>query len=118
MSAIPDKFLIKERFDIPGGGSIEIHDSRFLPTFLEINEKMKKETVEFHNRLMGMGVKAYRCNDGWVNRDDHYVTFFSDDKEVGYYWGNKDLTESMLTKKQKLLRFFGMFDDRQLQTEI
>ena len=173
MSVIPDKFLIKERFDIPGGGYVEVHDSRFLPTFLEINAKMKRKMEEFHNKLMSMGVKAYRCNDGWVDRKNRKVTFFCNEHDEGYYWGRKDLevgdlifignmydggrqakitkcedlweydnggwsrtycyeplgetldgidrkylTESMLTKKQKLLRFFGRFDDRQLQTEI
>lgn len=170
---IPDEFLIKEKIDIPGGGFIEIHDSRLLPTFIENEKKRRNEMEEFHNKIMGMGVKAYRCNDGWVNRDDHNVTFFSDDKEEGYYWGNKDLevgdtifignmndggrfakiikcdklwvsydgnwtrtygyepldetlngndrpyiTEKTLTKKQKLLRFFGFFNEVQIQTEI
>ena len=51
MSVIPDKFLIKEKFNIPGGGYIEIHDSRYLPTFLEINTKLEKlkETLEKYN---------------------------------------------------------------------
>ena len=88
---IPDKYLIKERFDMPGGGSVEIHDSRFLPTFLEINAKMKREMEEFHNKLMEMNVKAYRCNDGWVDRENKKVTFFCNENDKGYYWGRKDL---------------------------
>jgi hypothetical protein len=170
---IPDEYLIKETFDMPGGGSVEIHDSRFLPTFLEINAKMKREMEEFHNKLMSLNVKAYRCNDGWVDRKNKKVTFFSDDQEEGYYWGRNDLevgdlilignmysggrlakitkcgtlwrsyegewsreywyepldetldgidnpyiTEKTLTRKQKLLRFFGLFDENKIQTDI
>ena len=171
--SIPDEYLIKERFDMPGGGSVEIHDSRFLPTFLEINAKMKREMEEFHNKLMSLNVKAYRCNDGWVDRKNKKVTFFADEQDEGYYWGNKDLevgdiifignmdnggrlaritkcgtlwrsyeggwsmeywyepldetldgidnpyiTEKTLTRKQKLLRFFGLFDENKIQTDI
>jgi len=170
--SIPDEYLIKEKFDIPGGGSVEIHDSRFLPTFLEIDAKMKREMKEFHNKLMSLNVKAYRCNDGWVDRENKKVTFFCNEHDEGYYLGRKDLevgdlifignmhsggrlakitrcetlwehnygwsrvygyeplevtvagiekpyiTEKTLTRKQKILKFLGLFDDRQLQTEI
>ena len=170
---IPDEYLIKETFDMPGGGSVEIHDSRFLPTFLEINAKMKREMEEFHNKIMSLNVKAYRCNDGWVDRKNKKVTFFSDDQEEGYYWGKKDLdvgdiifigdmydggrlakitkcetlwrsyeggwsreywyeplgvtvagierpyiTEKTLIWKQKILKFFGLFDENKIQTDI
>ena len=27
---IPDEYLIKKKFDIPGGGFVEVHDSRVL----------------------------------------------------------------------------------------
>jgi hypothetical protein len=170
--SIPDEFLIKERFDFPGGGSVEIHDSRFLPTFLEINAKMKREMEEFHNKLMEMNVKAYRCNDGWVDRKNRKVTFFCNENDKGYYWGRKDLevgdlifigdmysggrlakitrcetlwehnygwsrqyhyeplgvtvagierpynTEKTLTRKQKILKFLGLFDENKIQTDI
>jgi hypothetical protein len=170
--SIPDEFLIKERFDFPGGGSVEIHDSRFLPTFLEINAKMKREMEEFHNKLMEMNVKAYRCNDGWVDRKNRKVTFFCNENDKGYYWGRKDLevgdlifigdmysggrlakitrcetlwehnygwsreywyeplgvtvtgierpynTEKTLTRKQKILKFIGLFDENKIQTDI
>jgi hypothetical protein len=170
--SIPDEYLIKEKFDIPGGESVEIHDSRFLPTFLEINAKMKMEMEEFHNKLMEMNVKAYRCNDGWVDRKNRKVTFFCNEHDKGYYWGNKDLkvgdlifignmhsggrlaritrreklwehnngwsmeygyeplgvtvagierpynTEKTLTRKQKILKFIGLFDENKIQTDI
>lgn len=170
--SIPDEYLIKEKFGIPGGGSIEIHDSRFLPTFLEIDAKMKREMKEFHNKLMEMNVKAYRCNDGWVDRKNRKVTFFCNEQDEGYYFGRNDLevgdlifignmysggrlakitrcetlwehndgwsreyryepldetldgidnpyiTENTLTRKQKLLRFFGLFDENKIQTDI
>ena len=171
--SIPDEFLIKEKIDIWGGGCIEIHDSRLLSTFIESEIKRRNEIKDFHNKLMEMDIKAYRCNDGWVDRKNHYVTFFSDDVKKGYYWGNKDLkvgdiifignmddggrfakiikcdklwvsydgkwtrkygyepldetlngndrpyiTEKTMTIKQKLLRFFGFFNEFQIQTEI
>ena len=96
MSVIPDEFLIKEKFDLQGGGSVEIHDSRFLPQFLEIERKIKEECETFHSKMINMGVKAYRCNDGWVRREDLEITFFSDEKEKGFYWGNYDLKEGDL----------------------
>ena len=40
-----------------------------------------------------MGVKAYRCNDGWVDRDRHIITFFEDEVKKGYYMGNMNLKE-------------------------
>lgn len=170
---IPDEYLIKETFDMPGGGSVEIHDSRFLPTFLEINAKMEREMEEFHNKLMSLNVKAYRCNDGWVDRKNKKVTFFADEQDKGYYWGRNDLevgdiifigdmdgggrlakitkcetlwrgydggwsmeygyepldvtvagierpyiTKKTLTRKQKILRFFGLFDEDKIQRDI
>ncbi len=38
-----------------------------------------------------MGVTAYTCNDGCVDRENHIVTFFADEREPGYYWGNRNL---------------------------
>lgn len=168
---IPDEYLIKERFDMPGGGYVEIHDSRILPAFMEIDRKIKEESQVFHQKMMDMGVKAYRCNDGWVYRDEKVVHFDNGDHEVGYYWSDRDLkvgdkifigcysdggrfaritecfdeftvgnhwskeykyepldetmdgtehpyiTVNTLTRKQKILRFFGLLNDP-IRTDI
>lgn len=161
---IPDEFLINERIDMPGGGYMEVHDSRILNSFLEADRKLKEESQAFHKKMMNLGVKAYRCNDGRVDRKDKVVFFDDYDNEVGYYWGDKNLnpgdkifigsfrnggrfarivectyeyddgpywirrykyepldetldgteypyiTEKMLTRKQRILRFFGLFN--------
>ena len=174
MGVIPDEHLIKERFSLPGrGGYIEIHDDRFLPTFLEIDRKIRQESEYFHKTLLDKGVKAYRGNDGWVDIKNLKITFFPDDSEKGYYWhpqeclksgdlifiGWKDnggrfarikdvgkkfecgggwsqsytyvplvetldgtvrqyITENNLTKWQKILLLFGMFDESRIATDI
>ena len=168
---IPDEYLINEKFNV-GGAIIEVHDSRILPSFIAINDKFNKEKDDFHNLLMSKGVKAYRCNDGWVDREDRKVTFFHDDKDTGYYWSDKSLdvgdlifignmndggrfakivkcekiwehnygwsrkyqykplnkildgnerpyiTINTLTKKQKILRSLGLFDENKILTDI
>ena len=47
----------------------------------------------FHQKLLSMGVKAYRCNDGWVDRDRHIITFFDNEVKKGYYMRNMNLKE-------------------------
>ena len=53
--------------------------------------KFDDECYVFHEKMMNEGVKAYRCNDGWVDREKHNITFFSSDRHYGYYWGNLSL---------------------------
>ena len=169
---IPDEYLVKERFDIPGGGYVEVHDSRFLPTFIGIERKMREESEAFHRKMMDMGVKAYRCNDGWVDREKMIVSFFNNNQEKGFYWSSDEdlkegdkifignycdggrfarivecvdtfaigsdwhkqykyepldeimdgtehpyITVNTLTRKQKILRFFGLLNDP-IRTDI
>lgn len=44
----------------------------------------------FHDKLLSMGVRAYRSNDGWVDRENHIITFFRE-CTLGYYFGMNEL---------------------------
>lgn len=68
------------------GGYIKINDASLVDSFLENHRKQKEMDYAFHNKLLQMGVKAYRANDGHVDRDNHKVTFFLSEKEPGWYW--------------------------------
>lgn len=70
------------------GGVTIVHDLSVLDDILEADRKFYAESYAFHAKLMALGVKAYRCNDGWLDRENHIVTFFADEREPGYYWGN------------------------------
>lgn len=70
------------------GGVTIVHDMSVLGDILEADRKFYTECDAFHDRMMSLGVKAYRCNDGWVDRENHNLTFFSDERTKGYYWGN------------------------------
>lgn len=78
-------------FKMPGGGTIIVNNPSMVDEVAEGLHKFNMECLEFHQKLMSLGVKAYRCNDGWVDRHHHNVTFFSSEKEHGYYWGNMNL---------------------------
>lgn len=73
------------------GGVTIVHDLSVLDDILKADRKFNAASDAFHAKLMAMGVKAYRCNDGWVDRENHIVTFFADEREPGYYWGNRNL---------------------------
>lgn len=78
-------------FKMPGGGTIIVNNPSMVDEVAQGIQKFNMECLEFHQKLMSLGVKAYRCNDGWVDRHHHNVTFFSSEKEHGYYWGNMNL---------------------------
>lgn len=78
-------------FKMPGGGTINVNDPSMVDEVSQVIHKFNTECLEFHQKLMSLGVKAYRCNDGWVDRRHHNVTFFSSEKEHGYYWGDMNL---------------------------
>ena len=40
---------------------------------------------------MDIGVKAYRVNDGWVDRENKIVRFRDSEKDIGHYYGRTDL---------------------------
>ncbi|MBQ2600589.1 hypothetical protein II582_04450 [bacterium] len=44
--------------------------------------EQKEEDKKFHEKLISLGVKAYRVNDGWVDRKNNVVTFFKSEKSV------------------------------------
>lgn len=73
-------------------GSVTIvHDLSVLDDIMKADRKFYAECDAFHAKMMALGVKAYRCNDGWVNREHQIVTFHPDDRTPGYYWGNRQL---------------------------
>lgn len=71
--------------------NIIIHDKTYISLILGINEEIIKKDVDFHYFLISKGVKAYRNNDGWVNRKEKRITFDSYDKKKGWYLSNKEL---------------------------
>ena len=79
------------KLDFPGGGHIIVNNPAMLPgvalSILDFNQR----SDQFHSQLMELGVKAYRCNDGWIDRENHIVTFFATERKRGWYWGNMNL---------------------------
>lgn len=73
------------------GQTTIVHDLSVLDDIIRADRKFYAECDAFHAKMMELGVKAYRCNDGWVNREHNIVTFHPDDRVHGYYWGNRDL---------------------------
>lgn len=74
----------------PGWGTL-IVDEEHAESVSASLRSIEEENRTFHERLISMGVKAYRCNDGWVDREKRIITFTSSDNIKGGYWGNKDL---------------------------
>lgn len=70
------------------GGVTIVHDMSVLGDILEADRKFYAKCDAFHDRMMSLGVKAYRCNDGWVDRKNLNITFFHNERTKGYYWGN------------------------------
>lgn len=79
-------------------------DSLFGGYWLVDNEMQANEIINgekrdyekycsFHDKLMSMGVKSYRCNDGHVDRENHIITFFDFEKWEGWYWCDTTLKE-------------------------
>lgn len=68
-----------------GGAEITFNDMSFMPAFVALERRFEDECSAFHDKLMKMGVKSYRCNDGWVNRKKNIITFTSSNTK-GYYW--------------------------------
>lgn len=81
------------KLDFPGGGYIIVNDPAEVPGMIKFIHDINQRDAEFHHQLMEMGIKAYRCNDGWVDRKNHIVTFFDDEREHGWYWGNMNLVQ-------------------------
>lgn len=81
------------KLDFPGGGYVIVNDPALVPDMIQFIRETNQRDAQFHQKLMEMGVKAYRCNDGWVDRKNHIVTFFDDEREHGWYWGNMNLVQ-------------------------
>lgn len=79
-------------FNCHGGGTIKVNNPSMIDKIANALREFRDESINWHNKLMEQGVKAYRCNDGWVDRENNVVTFFFNDRTEGYYWGNPDLT--------------------------
>ena len=78
-------------FDMPGGGQIKVNDARLVPQIENCIAEQNTKYEKFHDYLMSIGVKAYRANDGWVDRKERIVTLFRHEQERGFYWGNLNL---------------------------
>lgn len=95
---------------------IEINNPKFFHPVVNAISSFQEEAERFHELLMKQGVKAYRCNDGWVDRENQKITFFHDERQKGYYWGKLDLQigdliylGSASDSKGKVARITGVF---------
>ena len=84
-----DGTIGKKIADLGNGGYIKVNDARLVDTMIDINNKFNNECEEFHNKLMSLGVKAYRCNDGWVDRKRCVAIIDPSERTKGYYWFGK-----------------------------
>lgn len=80
-------------FQLKGGGSIRVNNPSMVAGVANTLRDFNAKGLAFHENLLSMGVKAYRCNDGWVDRENHIITFFLNDNTEGWYWGNLELQE-------------------------
>lgn len=77
---------IGKKIDLGNGGSIVVNDSNLVGTMMSITNKFNRTCSEFHDKLMALGVKAYRCNDGWVDRKRCIAIIDPHERKKGYYW--------------------------------
>lgn len=47
---------------------------------------LNRDAEIFHEKLMSLGVKSYRCNDGWVDRADRVIIMRKWEREIGFYF--------------------------------
>lgn len=88
---VNDDGSIGKEYKQDDGSVWRVNDARHIETFERTIRNYNAQCNAYHQRLMEKGVKAYRCNDGWVDRKKCIVTFFSRERTKGYYWGNLDL---------------------------
>lgn len=69
----------------------ETDNAKLAEITARVFEAFDEECEAFHLRMYARGVKAYRCNDGWNDRENHVATFFKSEASKGYYWANMDL---------------------------
>lgn len=75
----------KVELQLYGGGTCLV-DADIAPIIMEVERKIQDDARAFHDKLLSLGVKAYRVNDGWVDRKRRIVTLFEDDYDIGYYY--------------------------------
>ena len=80
-------------FETSGGGRIIVNDNSKAKRVAQVLYDYNEKCMQFHQKLLSIGVKAYRSNDGWVDRDKHIITFLDNDETQGYYYGNMNLKE-------------------------
>ena len=73
------------------GFTIQVNDARLVPGFMQMQRELEEYAREFDHFLINKGVKAYRPNDGNVDRENCKVTFYVGETETGYYWSNQNL---------------------------
>ena len=78
-----DKIIIE-------GASIVCNNKNTLEKLRVSLSDLARKKKEFHQRLLSLGVTAYRYNDGWNDRKKNIVTFFPNDRQEGAYWYSTD----------------------------
>ena len=81
-----DGTIGKKVADLGNGGYIKVNDARMVGTMISVTNKFNMVCEEFHEKLISFGVKAYRCNDGWVDRRRCIATIRPSERTKGYYW--------------------------------
>ena len=87
----------KVQFDLGNGGYIK-SDEDISPIIASTMCNLNRDAEIFHEKLMSLGVKSYRCNDGWVDRADRVMIQRKEcDWEIGFYfYGTSDIKEGDL----------------------
>ena len=68
-----------------------VNNADLVPFMEKVQMKFERNNNLFHLNLISMGVKAYHCNDGWVNRERHRITFIYEwCKTPWFYWYDED----------------------------
>lgn len=71
--------------------NFKVNNADLIPFMERVQRDFEENNNLFHLKLMSMGVKAYHCNDGWVNRERHRITFIYDMcKTPWFYWYDED----------------------------
>lgn len=87
---INDDGTVGKTYKLQNGATVKINNADFIPIFEKAEREFRGKSTAFHDKLFAMGAKAYRVNDGWVDRKRCQVTFF-DEKDFGFYWGSREL---------------------------
>lgn len=71
---------------------ITINNPKLIVPTIDALAAFFEAGFKFHETMMQQGVKAYRANDGWVDRENHEITFFRNERrDEGYCWSSLDL---------------------------